>query len=33
MDGWLRPSGMAFLRSGDEIAARFHRYDGAVARW
>jgi error-prone DNA polymerase len=32
MDGWLPPSGMAFLRSGEEMAARFHRYDGAVAR-
>src|SRR3954469_11834170 len=32
MDGWLPPSGMAFLRSGQEMAARFRRYDGAVAR-
>ena len=32
MDGWLPPSGMAFLRSGAEMTARFQRYDGAVAR-
>ena len=32
MDGWLPPSGMAFLRSGAEMTARFRRYDGAVAR-
>lgn len=32
MDGWLPPSGMAFLRSGEEMAFRFRRYDGAVAR-
>ncbi|MGH3372005.1 MAG: PHP domain-containing protein, partial [Nocardioidaceae bacterium] len=32
MDGWLPPSGMAFLRSGEEMVARFRRYDGAIAR-
>ncbi|GAA2824376.1 error-prone DNA polymerase [Kribbella solani] len=32
MDGWLPPSGAAFLRSGAEMTARFHRYEGAVAR-
>ncbi|MFB6721183.1 error-prone DNA polymerase [Kribbella sp. NPDC056345] len=32
MDGWLPPSGMAFLRTGEEMAYRFRRYDGAVAR-
>lgn len=32
MDGWLPPSGMAFLRTGEEMACRFRRYDGAVAR-
>jgi error-prone DNA polymerase len=32
MDGWLPPAGTAFLRSGEEMAARFHRYAGAVAR-
>ncbi|GAA0581650.1 error-prone DNA polymerase [Kribbella sandramycini] len=32
MDGWLPPSGMAFLRTGAEMAYRFRRYDGAVAR-
>ncbi|WP_328994602.1 error-prone DNA polymerase [Kribbella sp. NBC_01245] len=32
MDGWLPPSGAAHLRSGAEMAARFQRYDGAVAR-
>ncbi len=32
-DGWLPPAGMAYLRSGAEMAARFdHRYPGAVAR-
>jgi error-prone DNA polymerase len=32
MDGWLPPAGVAHLRSGDEMAARFSRYPGAVAR-
>ncbi|TDD46688.1 error-prone DNA polymerase [Kribbella antibiotica] len=32
MDGWLPPSGMAFLRTGEEMAYRFRRYDDAVAR-
>jgi error-prone DNA polymerase len=32
MDGWLPPAGTAHLRSGEEMAARFRRYDGAVAR-
>ncbi|MFI5707919.1 error-prone DNA polymerase [Kribbella sp. NPDC051620] len=32
MDGWLPPAGTAHLRSGEEMLARFHRYDGAVAR-
>ncbi|GAB2458936.1 error-prone DNA polymerase [Conyzicola lurida] len=32
MDGWLPASGSAHLRSGAEMAARFARYPGAVAR-
>ena len=32
MDGWLPASGMACLRSGEEMARRFTRYPGAVAR-
>ncbi len=32
LDGWLPAAGMAFLRSGEEMAARFARYPGAVAR-
>ena len=32
LDGWLPAAGTAFLRSGDEMAARFVRYPGAVAR-
>ncbi|WAL65052.1 error-prone DNA polymerase [Amycolatopsis cynarae] len=32
MEGWLPASGMAFLRSGEEMAARFERYPGAVQR-
>ncbi|HEY0473373.1 MAG TPA: PHP domain-containing protein, partial [Kribbella sp.] len=32
MDGWLPPAGTAHLRSGEEMLARFHRYDGAVTR-
>jgi error-prone DNA polymerase len=32
MDGWLPASGSAHLRSGAEMAARFSRYPGAVAR-
>ena len=32
MDGWLPASGMACLRSGEEMARRFARYPGAVAR-
>ncbi|MFT4009969.1 MAG: error-prone DNA polymerase [Nocardioidaceae bacterium] len=32
MDGWLPPGGGACLRSGAEMAARFARYPGAVAR-
>jgi error-prone DNA polymerase len=32
MDGWLPPSGSAALRSGEEMARRFARYPGAVAR-
>lgn len=32
LDGWLPPAGTAFLRSGAEMAARFARYPGAVAR-
>ncbi|HET7328648.1 MAG TPA: error-prone DNA polymerase [Nocardioidaceae bacterium] len=32
MDGWLPASGGAHLRSGAEMAARFARYPGAVAR-
>ncbi|WP_394770888.1 error-prone DNA polymerase [Lacisediminihabitans sp.] len=32
MDGWLPASGAAHLRSGDEMAARFARYPGAVER-
>ncbi|MGB0100009.1 MAG: error-prone DNA polymerase [Nocardioides sp.] len=32
MDGWLPASGMASLRSGAEMARRFARYPGAVAR-
>jgi error-prone DNA polymerase len=32
-DGWLPPAGVAYLRSGAEMAARFdHRHPGAVAR-
>lgn len=30
MDGWLPASGSAHLRSGTEMAERFHRYPGAV---
>jgi len=30
MDGWLPPAGTAHLRSGEEMAARFGRYPGAV---
>ncbi|ABL81407.1 MULTISPECIES: error-prone DNA polymerase [unclassified Nocardioides] len=32
MDGWLPASGMACLRSGEEMVRRFARYPGAVAR-
>ncbi|MCX6398154.1 MAG: error-prone DNA polymerase [Propionibacteriales bacterium] len=32
MDGWLPAWGAASLRSGDEMAERFARYPGAVAR-
>ncbi len=32
LDGWLPASGGAFLRSGAEMAERFARYPGAVAR-
>src|SRR6478609_7350471 len=32
MDGWLPASGLAGLRSGAEMARRFTRYPGAVAR-
>ncbi|MCW2787075.1 MAG: error-prone polymerase [Marmoricola sp.] len=32
MDGWLPPYGAACLRSGAEMAERFARYPGAVAR-
>jgi error-prone DNA polymerase len=32
MDGWLPPWGAACLRSGAEMAERFGRYPGAVAR-
>ncbi|TCO51622.1 error-prone DNA polymerase [Kribbella antiqua] len=32
MDGWLPPAGAAFLRSGAEMAERFSRFPGAVAR-
>ncbi|SDO21357.1 error-prone DNA polymerase [Klenkia soli] len=32
MDGWLTAAGAAHLRSGAEMAARFARYPGAVAR-
>jgi error-prone DNA polymerase len=32
MDGWLPPAGAAHLRNGDEMAARFDRYPGAVRR-
>ncbi|MBB2974999.1 error-prone DNA polymerase [Microbacterium endophyticum] len=32
IDGWLPAHGGAFLRSGAEMAARFARYPGAVAR-
>ncbi|WP_159501442.1 error-prone DNA polymerase [Microbacterium sp. 18062] len=32
LDGWLPAHGAAFLRSGAEMAARFARYPGAVAR-
>jgi error-prone DNA polymerase len=32
MDGWLPAGPSAFLRSGEEMAQRFGRYDGAVAR-
>jgi len=31
IDGWLPPWGAACLRSGEEMAARFARYPGAVA--
>ncbi|MCA0306717.1 MAG: error-prone DNA polymerase [Actinobacteria bacterium] len=32
LDGWLPAAGTAFLRSGAEMAARFARHPGAVAR-
>ncbi|HEY8456272.1 MAG TPA: error-prone DNA polymerase [Actinopolymorphaceae bacterium] len=32
IDGWLPAAGTAFLRSGAEMAARFARFPGAVAR-
>jgi error-prone DNA polymerase len=32
MDGWLPAGPSAFLHSGEEMAARFRRYVGAVAR-
>jgi error-prone DNA polymerase len=32
LDGWLPASGSAFLHSGAEMAAKFARYPGAVAR-
>ncbi|MBZ5736711.1 error-prone DNA polymerase [Nocardioides mangrovi] len=32
MDGWLPAAGAACLRSGEEMARRFVRYPGAVAR-
>jgi error-prone DNA polymerase len=32
LDGWLPAAGVAHLRSGDEMAARFAAYPGAVAR-
>lgn len=32
LDGWLPAAGAAFLRSGSEMAERFVRYPGAVAR-
>jgi error-prone DNA polymerase len=32
IDGWLPAAGTAYLRSGAEMAARFARYPGAVAR-
>jgi len=32
LDGWLAPASTAHLRSGAEMAARFARYPGAVAR-
>ncbi|NEM90120.1 error-prone DNA polymerase [Galbitalea soli] len=32
LDGWLPPSAGAHLRSGEEMAARFARYPGAVER-
>ncbi|MGC3993182.1 MAG: error-prone DNA polymerase [Propionicimonas sp.] len=32
LDGWLPAAGTAYLRSGAEMAARFARYPGAVAR-
>ena len=32
IDGWLPPSGAAYLRSGDEMAARLARYPGVVDR-
>lgn len=30
LDGWLPAAGQAYLRSGQEMAARFRRYPGAV---
>lgn len=30
LDGWLPASGSAYLRSGEEMAARFARYPGAI---
>ncbi|HEY0805898.1 MAG TPA: error-prone DNA polymerase [Pseudonocardiaceae bacterium] len=32
MDGWLPPAPMAYLRSGAEMADRFHRYSGVIKR-
>ncbi|MEU4395886.1 error-prone DNA polymerase, partial [Kribbella sp. NPDC023855] len=32
MDGWLPPGPVAFLHSGAEMAAKFHRFPDAVAR-
>jgi error-prone DNA polymerase len=32
LDGWLPPAPLAYVRTGEEMGRRFHRYPGAVQR-